>query len=163
MTSRQQLIDVATRAFNKSRAHLATPPEALEDVLHHLLKTGWLRLGTIAVRSERADLTWAYQILDEVCRNRRVTPAALMGKRVPNALAWTRDEAAFVMRHRGEISWPQLGAIFGKHHSTLIAGKQKFIQRMRRDDIFRARVEANLDGKTKRRRRPAPHPRREAA
>lgn len=146
MTARDQLVVEAVRLFNRSRSTLATPDEAIEDMFIDLMRAGWVRLGpppgAAVTTSGRGETTWIYETVARVCAAFDVPRTAVFAKRVREAHAWARDAAAYLIRRRGDISWPVLGGVFGKDHSTLIVGHQKLLARMATDDVFRRRVEA---------------------
>lgn len=55
-----------------------------------------------------------------------------------------RDEVVYVVRQlSGLASYPELGKVLGRDHSSLISGKDRLAARLKTDDVLRQRL-ANL-------------------
>jgi chromosomal replication initiator protein len=75
--------------------------------------------------------------------------------RSSNQLAQARGEAIYVVRVISDVSLPMLGRYFGgRHHSTILAARDAFAERMKNNDVLLARVDrvigaAKADGAEK--------------
>lgn len=63
-------------------------------------------------------------LVDEVCRTRRVTRDELCGRRRTKAIARARRELWWRLRNHPELhfSYEEIGRLFGRHHSTVLLG-----------------------------------------
>lgn len=63
-------------------------------------------------------------LVDEVCRHRRVTRDDLCGRARTKAIAAARNEVWWRLRHHPDLalSLNEIGRLFGRHHASVIHG-----------------------------------------
>lgn len=63
-------------------------------------------------------------LVDEVCRQRRVTRDELCGRARTKAISAARKELWWRLRHHPDMSFSfqEIGRLFGRHHATVIQG-----------------------------------------
>jgi transposase len=69
-------------------------------------------------------------IIAEVAQAYGVTTETIMGRDRNRAAAWPRQEVFYRLRHERGLSYPKIGAIFGRDHTTILHGATKHAERM---------------------------------
>lgn len=70
------------------------------------------------------------QIIADIAAKHRVPVAGLMGDSRRRKYAWPRQEAYAAVRDAKALSYPQIGAIFGRDHSSVLAGVRRYRERV---------------------------------
>lgn len=58
-----------------------------------------------------------------------LTVEDLMGECMKRRIAWPRQEAMYMLRTKFELSYPRIGEIFGRDHSTVMSGCRHYMMR----------------------------------
>lgn len=66
------------------------------------------------------------QIIREVAREHRVTPADIMGPRRLRHIAEARFEVYHRLRHELGLTLPRIGQIMGRDHTSVLNGLRKY-------------------------------------
>ena len=90
---------------------------------------------------ELRPIPW-YDIALVVAAEFHVLPEDLQAARGPQHRSMARYVAFYLMRKRAGMSYPAIGRVFGRNHSTVIHGCNMVRARMAAQDGFRAVVEA---------------------
>lgn len=71
-----------------------------------------------------------FPILEEVCRRRAVTPIEVCGRRRTKNVVKARHEVWWRLRNRygSSFSYPELGLLFDRDHTTVMAGVRSFAE-----------------------------------
>lgn len=70
-------------------------------------------------------------VVEAVCEAFRVRPDEIMGRLGDQRVAWPRLVAYHVLRERTGWPYPEIGAAFGRDHSTVHKGIQQVVRRCR--------------------------------
>jgi chromosomal replication initiator protein len=62
------------------------------------------------------------QIIEDVAKRHGLTVGQILSRSQARRIARPRQEAMALLREAGRWSWPQIGAVFGLHHTTAIEG-----------------------------------------
>jgi len=65
----------------------------------------------------------------------------IVGKRKTDAVANARQVAVFLLRELTELSHANVGKVFNRDHSTVVASVNKIKERMKADPVFEAQIE----------------------
>ena len=127
------------------RASVAHPDEAVQALAAATLSEV-RRIQAAARRklaAQRAELTARRLALitDQVGHVLRVDREELRGKSRGQHIAFCRQAAMFICRQLSAASFPSIGALFDRDHSTVIAACQVIEQRMARETAFRLFIE----------------------
>jgi hypothetical protein len=84
---------------------------------------------------EALDVRDLLDLVDDVCRRRRVTREDLCGRGRTKAVSLARHEVWWRLRHNPEAaySFEEIGRLFGRHHATVIQGIRAHDRRLRGD------------------------------
>jgi chromosomal replication initiator protein len=129
----------------------ATNVRELEGALTTVVAGARLTGTSLTLRSARASLqddallqrpaSSPDRILKAVCQHFEVTPADLSSPRRPQALAFARQAAMFLLRERTELSLSEIGGVLGgRDHTTILHGIRKIEEGVARDDRVRDHV-----------------------
>jgi len=135
------------------RASVAHPDEAVQALAAATLSEV-RRIQAAARRklaAQQAELTARRLTLitDQVGHALRVDREELRGKSRGQHIAFCRQVAMFICRQLSAASFPNIGELFDRDHSTVIAACQLIEQRMARDRAFRifiARLAQEISG-----------------
>jgi chromosomal replication initiator protein len=70
-------------------------------------------------------------IIEETCAVWGVTERALRGSGRQRVLAWARQEAYTRLRDESPLSYPEIGRIFDRDHTTIIKGERACRRRIK--------------------------------
>lgn len=70
------------------------------------------------------------RIIAEIAEKHQVPVAAIMSGSRKRRYAWPRQEAYVAVREAKGYSYPHIGRIFGRDHSTVISGVRKYQERV---------------------------------
>ena len=70
-------------------------------------------------------------LLAEICKRYHVTIADLAGRSRKQRIAWARQEAFYEMRQHATLSFPAIGKIFNRDHTTIMHGVKQVTRRRR--------------------------------
>lgn len=82
------------------------------------------------------------RIAARVAARHGLTLDDLAGRRRDARHVSARQEAMFVLRQATRLSLPAIGAIFGRHHTTVLAGLRRVEVRLKHDPDYVGRVAA---------------------
>jgi chromosomal replication initiation ATPase DnaA len=71
----------------------------------------------------------AMQIIREVADRNGITVRQILGKNRSRHLAWPRHEAYALIRERLGYSYPRIGQIFNRDHTTVLYGERQYWKR----------------------------------
>jgi chromosomal replication initiator protein len=94
-----------------------------------------------AVLKRRAPTMSADDIMTAVCNHFSLRPADLRSKRRSRNVAVPRQLAMYLCRRLLNISFPNIGDVFGRDHSTVIHASSVTERRIKDDPAFQATVE----------------------
>ena len=149
MTTQESALQAAGEAFERSRTHGATPAEAMSDAISSLQRQRALRSKGKRYQQPRAKPTTLSvpirAVIDRVLASHGTTVAALAskgpGSRVGHWASRARDEAVFVARLlEPGASYPALGRLFGRDHSSILVGQRAFAKRMKDNEVLALRM-----------------------
>ena len=86
------------------------------------------------------------QILDEVARVFHMTRRDLEGRRRTQHIAFARHVAMYLIRENTGMSFPTIGYVLNRDHSTVIHGCARIRHRVLADSSFAATIERIEDG-----------------
>lgn len=90
----------------------------------------------------RESFAFAMPALEMVAQRHQVSVADLRGGNKARYLHRARSEAAYLLRHGLQLSYPEIGLVLGgRDHTTVMSALRGFTARMALDDVLRARVE----------------------
>lgn len=75
-------------------------------------------------------------ILEEVANSFGLVVVDLTGTSRMKTTTLARYVAAFLIRELCQLSWPELGQLFERHHASVIAGVKTIELRMREEEVF---------------------------
>ena len=58
-----------------------------------------------------------------------LTVEDILGDGTKRRFAWPRQEAMYLLRTKFELSYPRIGKIFGRDHSTVMSGCRHYMMR----------------------------------
>lgn len=70
------------------------------------------------------------QIIADIAAKHRVPVAGIMGTSRRRKYAWPRQEAYAAVRDERGLSYPQIGAIFGRDHTSVLTGVRRYRERV---------------------------------
>lgn len=92
----------------------------------------------------RADDVLSHSFLDTVelvvAEHYRVSASQFHEKCRLQKVAYARQVVVYLCRQMTDISFPQLGAYLGRHHTTLVAANQKVAARVSKSGPFAAEI-----------------------
>ena len=103
-------------------------------MMHYSLQSVGVRMEIPIVRRRHSR-----EIIASVADAFMVSVDDLMGPRSFRTLAWARQAAYLIIRKERGLSYPQIGQIFNRDHSTIIYGCRAAKQRKAYDADFAAR------------------------
>ncbi len=85
-------------------------------------------------------------IISAVCYLTRVRPEHLASKSRAQHISMARQLAMFIVRELTDLSFPRIGQMFGRDHTTVIHAHNVIRRRIERDRAFALTVERMLRG-----------------
>ena len=116
---------VAWAILNKATLTLDIAQQALKDQL---------------VNAEKAEITMEY-ILQVVANHFRVPTADINGRKRTQSIVFPRQVAMYLCRKIMDKSLPEIGAFFGRDHSTVIHSCDKILTESEQDEKLRILLE----------------------
>jgi chromosomal replication initiator protein len=119
-----------------SLAHRQITVDLAREVLHTMLKP------------QRPAVTFD-QIAEAVCEHFSLRPTDLRSKRRSHHVALPRQLAMYLCRRLMSVSFPAIGELFGRDHSTVIHANRVTAKRLKEDPAFQAtvdRIERSIRG-----------------
>jgi hypothetical protein len=85
----------------------------------------------------------ARETIEAVALSHGIDTNRLRAEQASSSVVRIRSEAVYIVRllNGGTPSFPELGAYFGRDHSSLVGGDKAFRRRLETDAVLRARVE----------------------
>ena len=127
------------------RASVAHPDEAVQALaaatLSEVRRIQAATRRQLAVQQTELTAQRLALIADHVGHALRVEREKLRGKSRGQHIAFCRQVAMFICRQLSAASFPGIGALFDRDHSTVIATCQVIEQRMARETAFRLFIE----------------------
>lgn len=95
----------------------------------------------IDARSTRATTVQFHLILEVVAKIFDVRVAAIKSNTKSKSVAEARDVAIYLIRHQLKLSFPVIGRIFKKDHSTIISALRRATKRIERDPFYATKIQ----------------------
>ncbi len=147
MIASETALRAAADVFERARARRLSPVDAMRAALRELERRRVVRLP----KSGQALLSPAVlALIGGVLEAENLTVAEVAkqgrGTRWSHRASRVRDEAIYLCRLVDKnVSFPTLGVLFRRDHSSLVAGQRSLVRRMETDELLARRIRGAIE------------------